>query len=47
MKKYYATPSAELLALQTGDIVTLSLTDGYAFDEIEREHLHDVSDWLN
>lgn len=43
MKKFYEMPAVELTALRSEDIITLSLLDGYVFDESSKDHIHDVS----
>ena len=45
MKKLYEIPSAELLALQSEDIMTLSLL-GYEFDDASKDHIHDANQIL-
>lgn len=43
MKKFYEMPSVELTALRSEDVITLSLLEGYAFDEASGDHVYDVS----
>ena len=47
MKKFYEMPAVELTALRSEDIITLSLVNGYAFDEASGDHIHDVSNLVS
>ena len=44
MKKIYDTPKLEIVAFLPKDIITSS---GYYYDELEKEHVHDISSWFN
>ena len=43
MKRFYENPSVELIALRTTDVITVSLQDGYGFDEFNMDHVYDIT----